>query len=124
MRISDWSSDVCSSDLRRSFFIPTGHTPALPAAKILQTPVKPIIGKFVGTIGQPVKGFRQPLETAHDRIAEISGRSNTRDNRGPHSTAMQLAGKTMSKRFRTINNQVAFPEIGNTSCRERVCQYV
>src|SRR3546814_1930704 len=37
MRISDWSSDVCSSDLRRSFldyFVSQGHT-AVPSAPLV-----------------------------------------------------------------------------------------
>src|SRR3546814_2370551 len=72
MRISDWSSDVCSSDL----------------------------GAQVGAMGQQMAG---------KGMAQHMGRNLRRADAGGHCEVFQ---------------QLAEPQIGRASCRERVCQYV
>src|SRR3546814_18124640 len=94
MRISDWSSDVCSSDLPpgdRDQPFPGGTMPCL-AKKHPQCyrPDSPIVG--VPAVERPVNLPVNPPDL--ERLAIF--------RRGLHW----------------------LPEIGRASCRERVCQYV
>src|SRR3546814_6754294 len=102
MRISDWSSDVCSSDLRRR-----GHDEAQPAAdgeKAADDHLTELVG-FAPLAAVPgvEGGDRDEHREAHPRV----GRDHPacRDRRAEEGELEML-------------------EIGRASCRERVCQYV
>src|SRR3546814_7758998 len=97
MRISDWSSDVCSSDL---------------IVSVAERPQNgQVIVDSVITTGAPFLPLHQPDQVIVDRRLiqhnEPSERSQcrprTEDDIGPPSCPSQ---------------------IGRASCRERVCQYV
>src|SRR3546814_13736067 len=104
MRISDWSSDVCSSDLNRRApynveVNPAGQTPALELDD--------------GSI-----------------LTEITAICEYLEERFP---APILIGATPEERAvtrmwtRRVDLKICEPltnEIGRASCRERVCQYV
>src|SRR3546814_1880644 len=102
MRISDWSSDVCSSDLRGGG--PERHTPAdevmnLPGDYRKVTSETPILGApLPGDLGGPI------LERQRQLGLE------------PGSTT----GMTPAEQAAEAERQ----QIGRAPCRERVCQYV
>src|SRR3546814_7451161 len=101
MRISDWSSDVCSSDLRRivadAKVAPPPHVAAAGMENLALDPAGPDADVII-----------HPLLTQHLRKA--FGR---RDQRV--AAAIEPAQPGDAERFE---------KIGRASCRERVCQYV
>src|SRR3546814_21122324 len=99
MRISDWSSDVCSSDLLGV------ETAALEPA-VVRDIAHDVGAKFLVERYAP-GGFGLSIGRRRDRAAETS-----------------LAH---IRRCRDAIDQIRFqhrPEIGRASCRVRVCQYV
>src|SRR3546814_11852973 len=109
MRISDWSSDVCSSDLMAgaSVCVQTGSMPEVTFADVNRRytlQMRPVIF-------DSVQATRQ---------AFFSGRCDAliTDASALASVRATQAGNP--------DDYVIFPanEIGRASCRERVCQYV
>src|SRR3546814_11829890 len=100
MRISDWSSDVCSSDLATSYDLPA-TLPMLPARED-------------GLAGQNLPRLDVP--------AKIDGSANfAADIRLPNMVFASIRqGPVGDATLKSINEA----EIGRASCRERVCQYV
>src|SRR3546814_10460753 len=97
MRISDWSSDVCSSDL----FIACAGLGALPPEEAIY-PMVPLDGA-----GKPLSGAaRYVLHFDKDQIP-------------PADAFWSLTMYGADQFF--VANPI---EIGRASCRERVCQYV
>src|SRR3546814_2957996 len=98
MRISDWSSDVCSSDLEpfAADDVPAAHIPALELRHILRRRHQWGMRPDEGHIEE--EGF-----VLFARLAD--------EFRLP-----------VDKHVRRI--PIALPQIGRASCRERVCQYV
>src|SRR3546814_14810916 len=94
MRISDWSSDVCSSDLalRRM-----GADPGLRPARQF-----PVIGEFAHLLHPGIGGI------AHQRVHTVHPVDERLPLVLPRHSVMEAGGE----------------EIGRASCRERVCQYV
>src|SRR3546814_20991712 len=112
MRISDWSSDVCSSDL---------VTVAL--ADKLDT----LVGFFV--IKERPTGSRDPfaLRRAALGIIELVLRNGLRlELDYAASRVGHLIGLQQAKSTSTAVHEIWLAEfkIGRASCRERVCQYV
>src|SRR3546814_8317378 len=97
MRISDWSSDVCSSDLERQ----SGRTIKSPHGRELFVDAQR--GTFDGprVFGIDAVALRHCL---HRVIADIA----------VAQSAEQIVQHALTQRA----------EIGRASCRERVCQYV
>src|SRR3546814_13401707 len=99
MRISDWSSDVCSSDLR---------------------------SRHVGT---PCQTSRHPIADLTDveqllvwavrswAFAHQAARSIERD-------LVRTCGRADAEKAMMAIRAILVLEIGRASCRERVCQYV
>src|SRR3546814_19523210 len=118
MRISDWSSDVCSSDLRRSDAHP--HQPAA-FAHLAR----------LRAAGAPSEALRSGLEAA-DQIALRKGPSRIfgidlrvindakRDRVEPGFFSDFINGTFQTHHSRRFTGR----EIGSASCRERGCQYV
>src|SRR3546814_20570291 len=88
MRISDWSSDVCSSDLG--------------ARNNLET--------ILASVQELATGTAEPQAEGRKLVIERFELTNAR--------APLLVPQLGEKRA------VRMPEIGRTSCRESVCQYV
>src|SRR3546814_12769636 len=102
MRISDWSSDVCSSDLPAAAPAPAPRSPPPPTAMAL-------------------RAAAPKCASAHrDAVAPAS----RQQGRPPSSPGPQLSKPTLStstlasRRWRTTS------EIGRAACRERGGQYV
>src|SRR3546814_19991330 len=116
MRISDWSSDVCSSDLfalgkpkqlgnrRARQLVPAwAGIPAIPGLKILDRIVEILID-LPGRHGfHPDIAFGQVIEKRTSIEAMV---------RNHHGIVISL------------RQEIRELEIGRASCRERVCQYV
>src|SRR3546814_9175017 len=97
MRISDWSSDVCSSDLALD---PVHHVAAVAGAErrgLVAVEEVVFLQRVCPAFLQVFKRFAAPV--AGDRIGE----------------RLAVAGRTV---------KVDEHEIGTASCRERVCQSV
>src|SRR3546814_1334336 len=97
LRISDWSSDVCSSDLQglHHFFQP-----------------------------RPFKDFIQAVERQVDAVI---GHAALREIIGANPFRSVARTDHRLARARTLVRQplaLQFEQIGRASCRERVCQYV
>src|SRR3546814_15861755 len=105
MRISDWSSDVCSSDL-----------PAM-AAAVERAPVR-----VIAHGGECSFQFDPIGKNTFDRTSCDIAKSYLAKNGVNYANVEAPAGTTASVRIgeRTI----AVPEIGRASCRERVGQSV
>src|SRR3546814_19412750 len=108
MRISDWSSDVCSSDLKRSKIKKDLH-----AAEVI------------------LDEDHYGLEKVKERILEylaVQQRMNKVKGPilclvGPPGVGKTSLGKSMSRATGRSFVRMSL-EIGRASCRERVCQYV
>src|SRR3546814_13460676 len=112
MRISDWSSDVCSSDLR----VWDQDSAPLPAQHERYFDQSPDLHRL------PAADRRRPAPfpyRAQRRFVEALKAAALRDgNRGDRT--VEIEGQ------REHNNALLMvaPEIGRASGRERVCQYV
>src|SRR3546814_4689113 len=131
MRISDWSSDVCSSDLK--------------SCAICDSAVAPCIGRMFSTLGtpppeaqadteRPAALIRSALKACAPTIFiwntpaifELAARgSNARRDR--FANFLRCKGDALARTFYefllTID-AAQKTQIGRASCRERVCQYV
>src|SRR3546814_19219207 len=97
MRISDWSSDVCSSDL----------------AGVAEAPDFPDEAARFGFGVAGHIGFQpDDIEPPSDERAQ------------PREQPMLEIGREAVDRAEQIVGQHRIIKIGRTSCRERVCQYV
>src|SRR3546814_11488147 len=112
MRISDWSSDVCSSDLIQHFF--GGYV-----EQDDKNPEVYIYTMFQGGIGMPDRDFYLKENERNTKLqaAYLTHLENV----------LMLAGdKAAASRAKQIYDfdtpVAAVHSIGNTSCRERGCQ--
>src|SRR3546814_12660448 len=102
MRISDWSSDVCSSDLS------SGN----PYTAALFDTWRHWSNACLSALGAGGRGFKSPLP---DALTSHAG---------------ELIGHNLGTEPRVVRNpstltqRPSTAEIGRASCRERVCQYV
>src|SRR3546814_18658286 len=123
MRISDWSSDVCSSDLVE---LEPGAGRVLGLLSIAQLPRRLTLD-FRDLFS---KGFAFDKLAGNVRIA--AGKASTDDLLidGP-AAEIRIHGNA-DLRAQTFNQTIEvlpragnlLAEIGSASCRERVCQYV
>src|SRR3546814_12444614 len=102
MRISDWSSDVCSSDLPRAYGVVSFDSEGK-AATIEEKPEKPRSNYAVTGLY-----FYDGDAAAHAAALTPSARG-------------ELEITDLNRRYLEAGN---LHEIGRASCRERVCQYV
>src|SRR3546814_1159214 len=105
MRISDWSSDVCSSDL------PQARRPEL-TSTLANEDLGGLAGWVVDVIeriGAPGVGALVALETAFPPI--------------PSEVILPFAGFSAARTCSSCSRP-ARRQIGRASWRERVCQYV
>src|SRR3546814_13638529 len=108
MRISDWSSDVCSSDLaRRSRDDRPGETARDPGAAAIAVRIAEEADQaVVELVDAAAAGQRQLVGDVEADLAE----------RGIVAVDAKLLGQP--------DVAVGAGQIGRASCRERVCQYV
>src|SRR3546814_20245255 len=110
MRISDWSSDVCSSDLGapggfvRSFL--DERQPLIGLLKSLHASLSQL----------PRQATPDPVQLHLDRLLAEAGES------GP--TALPNVDPDLAELIASLSETERRLQIGRASCRERVCQYV
>src|SRR3546814_1225275 len=106
MRISDWSSDVCSSDLRMK----TGKSYAKPMD----------IGDVIvaATVGEVLESQSDALPVG-TMVAGYLGWQEKAIARAKHLQMIPATGGVSPSAYLGAAGQ-----IGRASCRERVCQYV
>src|SRR3546814_13127238 len=117
MRISDWSSDVCSSDLDRSL---RGDRRADGQGRCLRHP-----GRRRGVRQQAFRELfgRHGLAAVRDRApaAAVRNRAARQLDRGAGRMSEEILVNVTPRETRVA---VVENEIGRASCRERVGQYV
>src|SRR3546814_20294372 len=116
MRISDWSSDVCSSDLREK----TGlgqyiELSQIEATTMLLTPQ--LLEYQISGVEQERRGTEKPESILHG-VYPCDG-----DERW---IAIEVENDQQWAGLLRVLRRKAMPQsqIGRASCRERVCQYV
>src|SRR3546814_16175013 len=98
MRISDWSSDVCSSDLR-----------GLTVREVVEG------AEVIATLGERILGRSASIDIKHPLSGEVLMKAG------------ELIEERDVDRIETAGVESALirsVQIGRASCRERVCQYV
>src|SRR3546814_9623458 len=117
MRISDWSSDVCSSDLDSD-----------PASEPVETrDLHEDIANGVWQISGPLAWDRRYYQFEVSVFAPSTGKIEVNRVTDPYS--LSLAADSMRSQFVDLDADDLKPrgwdhQIGRASCRERVCQYV
>src|SRR3546814_11441429 len=107
MRISDWSSDVCSSDLRTGPYAPSG------------IPVADGFSDYVNLINERDGG----LNGVKLRVEECETQYNT--ERGVECyERLKAQGGTIFSPYSTGITYALIEQIGSASSRGRVCQDV
>src|SRR3546814_10892621 len=101
MRISDWSSDVCSSDLG--------------ATSLLRNPDDPTSESEAGSKPAPDASLRNPKQARTVRSTRIN---EVRTTAHAQAQARALGDLQWPKRFAELKAE----QIGRASCRERVCK--
>src|SRR3546814_10785353 len=131
MRISDWSSDVCSSDLRASFRILQWSELDSDKACSLYYPLcyakgrrrsVPfcIIASNGMTFAARLDEFDQQIALIGEEGEQLSYADLAR--RADTFAVDHFGGPSAGKRLVLL--QIRNDKIGRESCRERVCQYV
>src|SRR3546814_12429757 len=125
MRISDWSSDVCSSDLKAE--LARGEHKSIQTDRVVLVPGPPEEAETVRWMYRAFVEGRAEREIAvllNDRgIVTDLGRPWTRGTVHQVLINGKYAGDNVWNRisFKLKKKRV---QIGRASCRERVCQYV
>src|SRR3546814_21046784 len=111
MRISDWSSDVCSSDLKTS---PSTKQPTIHAT-VLPKGLKVVFGndRLIDIRSELTKLKRSEFPNAGAVLLRVFF----------ELSIMQYLDRT-GELTRITKNLKDKGKIGSASCRERVCQYV
>src|SRR3546814_12080805 len=119
MRISDWSSDVCSSDLSRHHKLAAG--PKVQSLLLAATWFLELLDAPMLTPGAPIK----PVECLPVWAGSVSSSALMGH---PTGSAILLAVKTRDRPSiptpSTPNSSPPNGKIGSASCRERVGPYV
>src|SRR3546814_5439300 len=138
MRISDWSSDVCSSDLssplRRRLITTSLSKPGRTIPRASKNEGTTIMTKVIiscaitGSIHTPSMSPHLPVtaaEIAESALgaAEAGAAIVHLHARNPEDGRPDQSPEAFEPFLRTIK-QSSDVEIGRASCRERVCQYV
>src|SRR3546814_16833314 len=119
MRISDWSSDVCSSDLldvtpQMPFEIPGGGSVGM-------INLSDMMGKAFG--GGQKKRRKLTVASAWEKLVEEEADARL-DQDEVSRVALSDAEENGIVFLDEIDKIAVSDEIGRASCRERVCQYV
>src|SRR3546814_14618283 len=114
MRISDWSSDVCSSDLLRIELDDKHHL--LTRLGPVETELARFPRNIIPGVLVELRLERGATKRLHHRIAIVHAGLYRLDQGGVGDIALVVAHAGAAARRRS--------QIGRASCRERVCQYV
>src|SRR3546814_2427169 len=115
MRISDWSSDVCSSDLLRDHpEPPPSDSPAAARDRRFADPAW-TEHPFYDLIRQSYLLLSDYLMKLADAVDGVDPKQKAK---------LRFATTGLPDAIAPSNFPLTNPQIGRASCRERVCQYV
>src|SRR3546814_18550022 len=120
MRISDWSSDVCSSDLIALYRLAVllGRAPQDYPANLVDCASIPSLDRPIPAgDGAALIRRRPDVRQAERRLAAATARIGV-------ETAALYPTVSLGASAGTTSRTIEGLEIGRASCRERVCQYV
>src|SRR3546814_14516540 len=121
MRISDWSSDVCSSDLSRSEF-----APEVPTFK--EQGINLINGSqrgFVAPAGLPPEVKAKLLDAFRKAAADPKLLAALKATANPAEVVVGDDFRKLNAETLDLAKEVwKATQLGRAACRERVCQYV
>src|SRR3546814_18530007 len=109
MRISDWSSDVCSSDLGIAIYDADGRELAVPKPK---------------TPAQALEAAKEYFEDGFPSAMKRFEIAKFDIERGFLKDAAFDMHQTVERLYSCLLLTLTYYKIGRASCRERVCQYV
>src|SRR3546814_18641396 len=115
MRISDWSSDVCSSDLVGD----VAPTYAIRVSSPFAMPMRPPVGRGYAPDTRAVSEAVAPMVNACDPRTKV--RTKSRRGRSPD---LRDPSPPFALPMRPLVGQGHAPETGRAPCRERGSQYV
>src|SRR3546814_16625107 len=107
MRISDWSSDVCSSDLKEYL-------------EYIKADIAPRYAEFIGNEIQKayLESYSDYGQNLFDRYVAYADAWVEDQDYKDSDTGQMFDRKMLDQELSKIE------KIGRASCRERVCQYV
>src|SRR3546814_19688707 len=114
MRISDWSSDVCSSDLRRF----SDRAPLIRPIGFAQATLEYLAGILAGKVGF------EPDHLGNLVAGQAAGQAPLDSRRIPRRFLVRFAIGAYRFADFGVGNAEYRAEIGRASVRESVCQYV
>src|SRR3546814_20008682 len=110
MRISDWSSDVCSSDLKTVIIVTHDASVAARAERVIEISDGSIVADRRNPDAGPVGRIAVPGRT-QQRNRAVAWRASLRAVADRFTEAFVMALRSM---------KAPRPQIGRASCRERV----
>src|SRR3546814_964980 len=124
MRISDWSSDVCSSDLYRihgELYL-MNEKPAEDGKLILGT----LYGSMCDVAATTYQSSLDQDARVKTEYVERCGLYSARVSSGPTDKGTVMVLRLLYDTNKSVKTlaQLGYLQIGRASCRERVCQYV
>src|SRR3546814_1796075 len=121
MRISDWSSDVCSSDL--DMFVILKPRKDWPNPEL---PKEELVSRIEGNLAKiPGNAYEitQPIQMRfNELIAGVRG-DNAVKVFGDDFNQMNRTAEQIAAALRKTQGAADVKESGRAACRERVCQY-
>src|SRR3546814_19714125 len=133
MRISDWSSDVCSSDLTRNFLDFQERKSIWESAIIGEFGADTLARtSFIGQedLGNPVRWASAVEQKVSQVIRHHAGNPDDADvaifghRKDPTSFYLDDFPNYVLEEVSAVEGKSSTQQIGRASCRERVCQSV
>src|SRR3546814_16982721 len=125
MRISDWSSDVCSSDLIKNAVLP--YVSRRAGQALARAQAQREVGSALNTadITPADAASRIRIRAAENVPASVSDLDDaTRQLTGYSSRGMGPGQRAVRDHVQRRHSNMAHRTIGRAACRERWCKYV
>src|SRR3546814_17244271 len=130
MRISDWSSDVCSSDLKPVAAKAAKDHPIRDQIAATRDTIKSEASKKAASLKQDATTLKNQASTKA-RDAATKGKDKAAEAVGSLAKLLEDSAGTVARKFgkqygdyaRSAASTVAGLEYGRESCRARACKY-
>src|SRR3546814_14725806 len=121
MRISDWSSDVCSSDLLYFNLVPLPQETLLTLHRVLAWSLVAYVVLHIAA-QWAMAGWRGLLKILTPRLAYVAAAGVALSAAGAFAAGIFVLDQGTLQALELAKTDA--PQIGRASCRARVCQYV